>query len=129
MLAERSNRLTESMEIIAQDTARETVSMRVITIVTLFFLPGTFISVGTPLHQLRISLTSQTLMSTSIVTFEAGSPSLAQGSISTGALGFFAAVSVPLMLVTLLAWWVVHWWEGRKEKQRREKSRALCVAV
>jgi hypothetical protein len=37
--------MTQDMHQIAQKTKQETVSMRVITLVTLFFLPGTFISV------------------------------------------------------------------------------------
>lgn len=37
---------TKAMHEIARDTKRETVSMRIITLVTLFFLPGTFISVS-----------------------------------------------------------------------------------
>ena len=38
--------VTEDMNDIARKTKIETVSMKVITVVTLFFLPGTFISVG-----------------------------------------------------------------------------------
>jgi Mg2+ and Co2+ transporter CorA len=38
--------LTGEMHELAQKTTQETVSMRIITLVTLFFLPGTFISVG-----------------------------------------------------------------------------------
>jgi hypothetical protein len=38
--------LTKEMNELARKTTQETVSMRVITLVTLFFLPGTFISVG-----------------------------------------------------------------------------------
>lgn len=38
--------MTKDMHIIAQKTKQETVSMRIITLVTLFFLPGTFISVS-----------------------------------------------------------------------------------
>lgn len=37
---------TKDMHEIAQKTKQETVSMRIITLVTLFFLPGTFISVS-----------------------------------------------------------------------------------
>ena len=37
--------MTEDMNDIARKTKIETVSMKVITVVTLFFLPGTFISV------------------------------------------------------------------------------------
>lgn len=38
--------MTEDMNDIARKTKIETVSMKVITLVTLFFLPGTFTSVG-----------------------------------------------------------------------------------
>ena len=41
--------MTEDMSNIARKTKIETVSMKVITVVTLFFLPGTFISVSLPL--------------------------------------------------------------------------------
>lgn len=40
------SKMTEDMNEIARKTKIETVSMRVITLVTLFFLPGTFISVS-----------------------------------------------------------------------------------
>ncbi len=39
-------KLNKEMNELAQKTTQETVSMRIITLVTLFFLPGTFISVG-----------------------------------------------------------------------------------
>lgn len=60
VLAMRSQQSTENMEvmtkdmhIIAQKTKQETVSMRIITLVTLFFLPGTFISVSQRSFQFR----------------------------------------------------------------------------
>ena len=46
-------KMTEDMNDIARRTKIETVSMKVITVVTLFFLPGTFISVGYISLQLR----------------------------------------------------------------------------
>jgi Mg2+ and Co2+ transporter CorA len=45
MSAENMEAMTVDMHHIAQKTKQETVSMRIITLVTLFFLPGTFISV------------------------------------------------------------------------------------
>lgn len=45
--------MTKDMHIIAQKTKQETVSMRIITLVTLFFLPGTFISVSQRSFQFR----------------------------------------------------------------------------
>jgi hypothetical protein len=60
VLAMKSQQSTENMEvmtkdmhIIAQKTKQETVSMRIITLVTLFFLPGTFISVSQRSFQFR----------------------------------------------------------------------------
>ena len=43
--AESMHILTKEMRWIARKTLDDTVSMKIITIVTLFFLPGTFISV------------------------------------------------------------------------------------
>jgi hypothetical protein len=60
VLAMKSQQSTENMEImtkdmhiIAQKTKQESVSMRIITLVTLFFLPGTFISVSQRPFQFR----------------------------------------------------------------------------
>ena len=39
-------RVTHEMSLIARETKTETVSMRIITLVTLFFLPGTFVAVS-----------------------------------------------------------------------------------
>jgi hypothetical protein len=44
--AQNMETMTHDMHIIALKTKQETISMRIITLVTLFFLPGTFISVG-----------------------------------------------------------------------------------
>ncbi len=44
--AKNMERMTYDMKEIARKTKAETVSMKIITLVTLFFLPGTFISVG-----------------------------------------------------------------------------------
>lgn len=38
--------MTARMQDVANRTEKETVSMRIITLVTMFFLPGTFISVS-----------------------------------------------------------------------------------
>lgn len=44
--AESMEFMTRDMHLIAKKTEQETVSMKIITLVTLFFLPGTFISVS-----------------------------------------------------------------------------------
>lgn len=43
--AEHVESMTNEMRSIAQSTQNETVSMRIITFVTLVYLPGTFVSV------------------------------------------------------------------------------------
>jgi hypothetical protein len=65
MLGERAQQsavkmesMTEQMYEIADKTKQETVSMKIITLVTLFFLPGTFISVSS-----RIYLTNTSSLS------------------------------------------------------------------
>ena len=60
-------------------------------------------------------------MSTPIVTFIEGSPSIADSNISVGALGFYCAVSLPLVLLTFVAWYAVYWWENRSDKRRKAK--------
>jgi len=49
--------MTSRMEEIALKTEEETVSMRIVTYVTLFFLPGTFVSVSSLLPPSHLSLT------------------------------------------------------------------------
>jgi hypothetical protein len=44
--ADKMERLTDDMRRIAIKTEKETVFMRIVTVVTLFFLPGTFVSVS-----------------------------------------------------------------------------------
>jgi hypothetical protein len=58
--AENMEDLTRDMDKLARETKGETVSMRIITLVTLFFLPGTFISVG---HSRYIFSTQLTVVS------------------------------------------------------------------
>lgn len=44
--AEHMEAMTRDMNEVALKTKQEAVSMRIVTLVTLFFLPGTFISVS-----------------------------------------------------------------------------------
>lgn len=54
--------MTEDMNDIARKTKIETVSMKAITLVTLFFLPGTFISVGRNSFAVSLVLYSMTVV-------------------------------------------------------------------
>lgn len=56
--ADKMEKMTQEMHEIAKKTERETVSMKIITLVTLFFLPGTFISVSFLAKKSSTSLTT-----------------------------------------------------------------------
>lgn len=121
--------MTEAMHLLAVKTKQETVSMRVITLVTLFFLPGTFISVRyllsmyrlvsiRPFQLLNLETDSQfqTVMSTDIVKF----PSIQESGkvFQLEALQLFLAITLPLMAVTFIAWWVVYWCVNRRQDRK-----------
>jgi hypothetical protein len=64
---DRMERMTDAMFELAKKTQQETASMKIITLVTLFFLPGTFISVRT-IHGLpcvKVSSLTKVLISIS----------------------------------------------------------------
>ncbi|KAL6717941.1 hypothetical protein ACLMJK_004026 [Lecanora helva] len=92
------NMATEMNEI-ALKTKTETVSMKVITLVTLFFLPGTFIS---------------TLMSTDIFQNHDNNPNAPNPYRNLGPLPLYLAISLPLTAVTLLIWAFFHLRERRR---------------
>lgn len=121
--AARMERMTREMRIIAEKTKKDTVSMKIITWVTLFFLPGTFISVSLPLRFQDLDLRLQTLMSTPIVRFNKNKPDFSGHNIGYGALKLYLAISLPLVLITLLAWWAVSVRENYKDKTQREKMK------
>jgi len=104
--ASKAQASAEEMEKLTKQTKRETVSMKVITLVTMFFLPATFIS---------------TLMSTDIIRWQVGNDGVFQRSVSWGALRFFLALSLPLTFTTFITWAIVYgvivYQERRREKR------------
>jgi ribose/xylose/arabinose/galactoside ABC-type transport system permease subunit len=101
------------MHDIARKTKQETVSMRIITLVTLFFLPGTFIGVSAADAYARPRLLSmaQTFMSTDIIHFNTNNTQ----DFQVQGLKVFLGICLPLMFVTFLGWYLVYWWVNRKE--------------
>ncbi|KAL8837662.1 MAG: hypothetical protein Q9176_005579 [Flavoplaca citrina] len=97
-------RVTQEMSLIARETKTETVSMKIITLVTLFFLPGTFVA---------------TLMSTDIIRWDTGTK-----DYQPGALRVYLAICLPFMATTFIFWGAYQWLERRKERQRKEKAEA-----
>ncbi|OCL13901.1 hypothetical protein AOQ84DRAFT_371775 [Glonium stellatum] len=97
--ADKMENITVQMYKIAVKTEKETISMRIITLVTLFFLPGTFIS---------------TLMSTDIIKFQP------QRSFSMAALRLYMAICLPAMFATFFLSWIYYRIVCHRDKQSWE---------
>ncbi|OJD33251.1 mitosis inhibitor protein kinase swe1 [Diplodia corticola] len=106
---EASRLSAQSMHAVAQQTQQETVSMRIITLVTLFFLPATFIC---------------TLMSTDIIRWDSGDGDPQERTVSTGAIEFFFAITLPLSCCTFSAWW---YFNRRLTRAQQAKDAAMCL--
>ena len=61
----------------------------------------------------------QTLMSTDI--FKATNTGKFGNTVELGALRMYVMISLPLVVITLLAWYGVYWWETRKEKLQMKR--------
>lgn len=110
--------MTEAMHNIAHETKMEAANMRIITLVTLFFLPGTFVSVSVVLYLvLALGLTpTETLMSTPIVHYPEK-----QGIVNLDALKLFLAISLPLLAITTITWYALyHWHKARRAGPEKE---------
>lgn len=121
LYAQKAQNSASRMEFLTEKTKVETVSMRIITLVTLFFLPGTFISVSSSAEFPDLDSCLQTLMSTPIVNFDKNKHDFSIKNIGFGALKLYLVISLPLVVVTLLAWWAVSLREDYKDKKEREK--------
>ena len=121
--------MTDSMHEIAKKTKQETVSMKIITLVTLFFLPGTFISVSHstisthyrrrgPNRELTVKYHYlQTIMSTDILQFTNN-----KEDFSLRALQIYLAVTVPFMALTFGAWRILYVLTRRRELTRANEK-------
>lgn len=112
--------MTHAMEKLARETKMEAVNMRIITLVTLFFLPGTFVSVSVTLSLVTaLKLTSEkTLMSTPIVENPDD-----HRMFNNDSLKLFLAIALPLLAVTLATWYALyHWHKVRFQKWLAKNS-------
>ena len=66
----------------------------------------------------------QTLMSTDI--FNATNTGPFGNTIELGALRLYITISLPLVVMTLLAWYGVYWWETRKEGLHVKSNEFKC---
>jgi len=114
--ATNMERMTEAMHTIAHQTKMEAANMRIITLVTLFFLPGTFVSVSIALKFSDVFklIKKQTLMSTPIVHYPDD-----QRIINHDALLLFLAMALPLLVITVVVWLGLYWHKKRTEERER----------
>lgn len=109
-----------------QQMRQEAVFMRIITLVTLFFLPGTFVSVS---HQERLKVSRidnllQTLMSTDIIHWQTSAPGGLEKVVSSGAILIFLVLTGPFMIVTFAAAYGFYRWSKRSERKKMERRAA-----
>ncbi|KAH8649812.1 hypothetical protein BX600DRAFT_418752 [Xylariales sp. PMI_506] len=101
---ESSNRMedwTKQMHSIAIKTEHETVSMHVITIFTLIFLPGTFVA---------------TFFSSGAIQWNDDGTLGADYIANPGGLRLFFAIIIPLTVVVMIVWALVYYIARRKRK-------------
>lgn len=121
---------TDSMEQLTVKTKHETVSIHVITILTLFFLPATFVAVRESFlafyddEIVQVLTACQTFFGSGVIDLEHGE---AQGKwgyweVRWGALKLFGAVFGPLTGVVLAAW-AFTYFKSAKEREEREVER------
>lgn len=105
---------------------QEAVFMRIITLVTLFFLPGTFVSVS---YQGRLEPAVadnplQTVMSTDIVHWQTPDPGELEKVVSFGAIKIFLSITVPFMVLTFAAAIGFHRWSKQRERKEMDRQAA-----
>ncbi|RDW74883.1 hypothetical protein BP6252_06025 [Coleophoma cylindrospora] len=132
-MTENMQGLTKQMHRLAKRATQEAVSMRIITLVTLFFLPGTFISVSSSLMSFclwkqyrglshgRMLKSGQTIMSTDIVKFQSTNGGPGPIVFQRDALSLYLYVTIPLMVVTFTTWWGLYRCEQYKAKKSERK--------
>lgn len=119
--------MTKSMKKVAEKTAIQTSSMHIITLVTLFFLPATFVAVRIfgllpSLSELTLSLTShQTFFSSGAFQWDQNNPH--GSSMPFWKPEFFALFSLicfPMTGAIICVWWALYW---RNKRMRRQHGR------
>ena len=116
--AQKMESLTTHMKHIALKTEKETIFMRIITVVTLLFLPGTFVAVSRH-HHFRLTMKAlipQTLMSTDIVKFQNDNDTISR--FSWQALLMYFGITVPIMVITI---WAAFWYRRREQEKLKQK--------
>ncbi|KAH6869672.1 hypothetical protein B0T10DRAFT_418216 [Thelonectria olida] len=114
VFAEIAHEQGKKMENIANKTENQTGSMHIITFVTLAFLPGTFVA---------------TFFQSGLVSWpdsDQNGGSGGQAEVNTQGLGLFFAITIPMMFITGILWWLVYRYLKRR---RRMKAMEVDLSV
>lgn len=114
------------MRKLTEKSAQDAAAVKVLTMITLIYLPATVVSVSRSCHDnppiiLRSLTLPQNFFSTQFVGQEQGAGGSNKVIVSSNAW-LFAAVSVPLTLVTLAVWWL---WVRFQAHERGVQKRRL----
>lgn len=128
---------TQNMHKIAVRTEQETVSMHIVTIFTLIFLPGTFLAVSLlalcwPHHQRGFptaeALTSpQTFFSSGILHWDDGGALGYDWKLRKDGMKLFFAISFPMMALILAGWFALYLRARRKGGKRIQDAVAATL--
>ncbi|KAF7540154.1 hypothetical protein G7054_g1550 [Neopestalotiopsis clavispora] len=112
LTAESAETSAKKMETIAYKTAHETASMHIITIVTLIFLPGTFVA---------------TFFQSGVFWWKEAPENMeSTWSYRGDAFAFFSYLCFPLMTATLGIWLYV-WYKMRRDRRKEEQENSAAV--
>ena len=124
---------TLKMHDIAVKTKLQALSMHVITVFTLIFLPGTFLAVRAlgsgpdffgveQLHPEESSLTLfqrlQTFFSSGAFRWDDDGKLGKAWAARDGVIGLFMAICLPMMAIVIVVWAVLVWHQRRQEKRQ-----------
>lgn len=121
------------MESIARRTERETVSMHTITVVTLLFLPATFLGVSTfplnPQQRGSVAYLQQTFFQSGVFQW-ADRPEIAgDWFFRTDVFRLFMAICVPMTFLTLCGWVIVNTMARMKAQRKVSEDASMAAEV
>ncbi|KAI1081641.1 hypothetical protein F5B20DRAFT_569590 [Whalleya microplaca] len=105
--SDRMESMTEKMHEITIRTEQETISMHIITIFTLIFLPGTFVS---------------TLFSSGVFHWDDDGTLGTDWVLRSDGLKLFITISFPMMVIIVGAWTLLYLYMRRKRQHRETKK-------
>lgn len=128
-LAGKAQYSADHMEYMTQQMKQEAIFMRIITLVTLFFLPGTFVSVSNE-KWLEFAVTDdslQTLLSTDIIHWRTPDPGALEKVVSLDAIKFFVGMTIPCMVLTFAAAYGFYRWSKYRERKEMDRQAAMML--